>query len=118
MRAFARTVYGLILRLHPHDFRAEFGEEMLWIFDEQMDGGEGGVAHALMCAGLLLDALRSACIQRALREHQRESLGGLFEYMTSRDRVIHVEQGGFLVFSFAFNIFFIFLCLKMMFSNL
>lgn len=118
MRAFARTAYGLMLRLHPHDFRAEFGEEMLWIFDEQVDGAEGGVARALMCAGLLLDAIRSVCIQRTLREHHRESLGGLFEYMTSHDGVIHVEQGGFLVLAFAFNVFFIILCLKMMFSSL
>ena len=29
-----RSVYRGLLRLHPRDFRREFADEMLWIFDE------------------------------------------------------------------------------------
>jgi hypothetical protein len=64
MRTFTRLAYGFILQLHPHEFRAEFGEEMLWIFDEQMRCGESGVGRVVLCAQLLLDAAHSACIAR------------------------------------------------------
>ncbi len=29
-----RSLYRLLLRLHPYEFRQEFAGEMLWIFDE------------------------------------------------------------------------------------
>ena len=29
-----RALYSGLVRLHPRPFRAEFGDEMLWIFDE------------------------------------------------------------------------------------
>ncbi|MGD0442412.1 MAG: hypothetical protein ABSA39_00615 [Edaphobacter sp.] len=51
-----RHVYRLLLRLHPHAFRARFGDEMLWIFDEQSRNGS-----TLL---LLLDGLRSLSRQR------------------------------------------------------
>jgi hypothetical protein len=53
--AALHLTYRAILRLHPADFRAEFGDEMLWIFDE-----ESGQGHAL---SLLWDGLRSTAIQ-------------------------------------------------------
>jgi hypothetical protein len=31
---FIRPLYGFLMRLHPAAFRARFGDEMLWIFDE------------------------------------------------------------------------------------
>jgi len=34
-RRLARGLYRYILRLHPAAFRREFGDEMLWIFDEE-----------------------------------------------------------------------------------
>ena len=55
MTSALHLTYRAILRLHPHDFRAEFGDEMLWIFDEQ-----SGQGHTL---SLLWDGLRSTAIQ-------------------------------------------------------
>jgi len=38
-RITLRSVYQLILRIHPASFRDEFAEEMLWIFDEECRQG-------------------------------------------------------------------------------
>lgn len=56
-----RLAYRVLLRMHPHAFRCEFGDEMLWIFDEESRRG-----HALP---LLMDGLRSATVQRIARAH-------------------------------------------------
>ena len=34
--SLSRMTYRLILRVHPGSFRERFGDEMLWIFDEEM----------------------------------------------------------------------------------
>jgi hypothetical protein len=118
MRTFTRLAYGFILQLHPHEFRAEFGEEMLWIFDEQMRCGESGVGRVVLCAQLLLDAAHSAFIQHVLRDQQQpETLGPPIEQMSSSARLTQIAQGGFLVFSCLFLIFDIVLSLKMMMSS-
>ena len=118
MKTFTRIAYGFILQLHPHEFRAEFGEEMLWIFDEQMRCGEGGVSRVVLCAQLLLDAAHSAFIQRVLRDQQQpETLGPPIGQMSSSVRVAQIAQGGFLIFCCLFSIFSIVLCLKMMMSS-
>jgi len=54
-----RTLYRCLLRLHPGGFRRQFGEEMLWIFDEaSVTQGSGA---------LLVDAARSLARQWVLR---------------------------------------------------
>src|SRR5262249_50783325 len=55
----ARRLYRSILRLHPARFRREFGDEMLWIFDEEL-AKRGAVP-------LFLDALASLGRQWMLR---------------------------------------------------
>lgn len=50
-----RIAYRAILRLHPCTFRAEFGDEMLWIFDEEARNGSS--------TRLLLDGLLSVAVQ-------------------------------------------------------
>jgi hypothetical protein len=37
MKSFFRFAYRVIIRLHPHAFRIEFGDEMLWIFEQELD---------------------------------------------------------------------------------
>ncbi len=37
----ARTFYRTLLRLHPRGFRARFGDEMLLLFDEAVEGYGG-----------------------------------------------------------------------------
>jgi hypothetical protein len=34
-----RALYRAVLRLHPPAFREQFGDEMLWIFDETSGSG-------------------------------------------------------------------------------
>jgi hypothetical protein len=36
-----RSSYRLVLRMHPAKFRERFGDEMLWIFDEERHRGAG-----------------------------------------------------------------------------
>ena len=45
-RAFARFAYRLLLSLHPASFQDEFGNEMLWIFDEEYS--QGGAAYMFL----------------------------------------------------------------------
>jgi hypothetical protein len=55
MNSPVRLFYRALLHLHPVSFRDRFGEEMLWIFDEQTR--EGRSFH------LLFDVLRSLFVQ-------------------------------------------------------
>jgi hypothetical protein len=119
MRSFARRAFGFVVHLHPNEFRIEFGDEMLWIFDEQMNGSARGIDRVVLYARLLLDVLRSAFIQHTLRERLRpDAVGPHFGQIGSSARVIQVAQGGFIVFSCLFNIFIIALCLHMVMSSL
>ena len=54
-----RRVYRGLLRLHPEEFRREFGEEMLWIFDE--------ISATKRTAPLFADAVGSLARQWLLR---------------------------------------------------
>jgi hypothetical protein len=44
-----RSLYRGLVRLHPRAFRSEFGDEMLWIFDEASASG----ASSLITDGLI-----------------------------------------------------------------
>jgi hypothetical protein len=57
-RSLPRVAYRLILRAHPAPFRERFGEEMLWIFDEECSSGAGR---------LFVDGALSA-----IRQHSQE----------------------------------------------
>ena len=52
--------YRVLLRLHPREFRERFGDEMLWIFEQER--GRGAVMP------LFLDGVVSALRQRARSE--------------------------------------------------
>jgi hypothetical protein len=51
-RAVARFAYRLLLGLHPASFQAEFGAEMLWIFDEEYS--RGGAAYMFLDGAISL----------------------------------------------------------------
>jgi hypothetical protein len=57
-RRVSRFAYRQIVRLHPAWFRERFGEEMMWIFDEESRRGA--------TARVLLDGLLSLMRQRYL----------------------------------------------------
>lgn len=119
MKSFSRIAFGFFVHLHPHEFRIEFGDEMLWIFDQRMAGGEQGADRVVSCAHLLLDVFRSAFVQHALREQSRpEAVGLRFAQIGSSACVSRVAQGGFIVFCCLFSIFSIVLCLRMVISSL
>jgi hypothetical protein len=71
-----RIAYRAILHLHPVGFRAEFGDEMLWIFDEE--SSQGRALH------VLLDGLRSIVVQ-SLRPQttQIEAAGPIYTEIDS-----------------------------------
>jgi hypothetical protein len=56
IRVLSRKTYRFLLYLHPPAFREQFGDEMLWIFDETAEAGSSGLP-------LLTDGLVSALRQ-------------------------------------------------------
>ncbi|HEY2039076.1 MAG TPA: hypothetical protein VGG95_05390 [Edaphobacter sp.] len=64
MRSLLRSLYRGMIHLHPASFRGEFGEEMLWIFDEETSNGR--------ILSLFLDASRSVVLQR-VRLHTKKT---------------------------------------------
>jgi len=54
----SRALYCSLIRLHPAAFRKQFGEDMLWIFDECAGGA----------ASLMSDAFVSLARQWLIRE--------------------------------------------------
>ena len=110
MRPLARIAYRAILCLHPHDFRAEFGDEMLWIFDEEMRDRalQSGRSRIRVTARLLLDGLRSVVVQHTLRpreQQQPEAVGPYYCEIDSSVPALRLMQAGTLLLSFFFCIF-------------
>ena len=67
-RSLADSLYGLLLRLYPRDFRAQFGAEMMEFFRERREtawrtSGALGVAQAWWRA--IADVMRVASLERA-----------------------------------------------------
>jgi hypothetical protein len=117
MSLFARKAYHLVLRLHPRGFRIEFGDEMLWIFDEEMHCEEHRGTRFARCTRLLADVVRSAFTQRILREaEQPEIFAAPFGHLNSSSSLIQVEQGAFLILSLVFSVFGILLSGEMVIS--
>jgi hypothetical protein len=84
-----RTAYRLILRVHPAPFRKRFGEEMLWIFDQECERG---------ARKLLIDGALSAVRQHAKEqdEHEPAPAGFTVEIATSGISLRRFVQGGVL----------------------
>jgi hypothetical protein len=112
MKAIARIAYRALLRLHPSAFRAEFGDEMLWIFDEEMRDEEmrnrarSESFQAELPMRLLLDGIRSVLLQHSVRSHsqqpQPESAGLTFCQIESAIPIVRFAQAGFVAFSCLF----------------
>jgi hypothetical protein len=66
---FLRSGYRLVVRMHPRMFRERFGEEMVWIFDEERRRGGG--------ARVFFDGVVSLARQRSkMEEEARPVLAG------------------------------------------
>jgi len=59
---FLRSSYRLILRMHPEPFRDRFGEEMLWIFEEERRRGK---AARLLFDGVLSLLRQHSTVEKA-----------------------------------------------------
>jgi hypothetical protein len=119
MNTFTRAAFSFIVSLHPTEFRAEFGDDMAWIFDEQMASVEARTARFIRCAELLLDALRSAFVQHTLRERPlSEVIRPHFVQTESTALMIRATHAGFIFICSLFNIFCIVLALHMAISCL
>lgn len=87
--SLSRMTYRLILRVHPGSFRERFGEEMLWIFDQECRQGSGR---------LLVDGALSAVRQHAKDQDEYEpaTAGFRVEIATSGISLRRFVQGGVL----------------------
>jgi hypothetical protein len=88
MRSLLRIVYRTIIQMHPSSFRDEFGEEMIWIFDEE--SREGNAAY------VLLDGIRSIVLQHA-KSRGRESGSLWYREVNSATPLFRFAQAGFIV---------------------
>lgn len=105
MTTLARSAYRSLLYLHPREFRAEFGDEMLQIFDEYTNHVDGGRARLAIQVGLFCDIVRSAFVQHILREPPTlKTVTAYFYRIHSSDVLFQAAQVGFLVFCCLFNI--------------
>lgn len=108
MRSLVRSVFSVLVRLHPQDFRRDFGGDMLWIFNESMDRAKPGVGSIGVCALLLSDVFRSVLLQHFVREQTPDKAGGaMFVQIDSSGLVVRTVQATFLILAClctAFNI--------------
>lgn len=72
MSGLLRIAYRGLLRFYPASFRSEFGEEMLWIFDEEIKRGR------MRAAPLLNDAARSIAARRMKPPSERFAAKGYY----------------------------------------
>lgn len=97
MRSLLRIAYRILVRMHPASFRTEFGEEMLWIFDEESRRGA--------TLTLLLDGIRSVAVQHA-RPLNAETIDShayrAYREVNSAPPVFRFAQAGLIVLSGAF----------------
>lgn len=103
MSLACRAMYRLLLRMHPGEFRAEFGDEMLWLFDEEMRSIPNKSDRLGRWMFLMLDGARSALIQRVFRNRQKQQAPVmLFTSIEFAGRFTSIAQGGFLIISVLF----------------
>jgi len=64
-----RRIYGILLRLHPRDYREAFGEEILSVFEDGAaeHKSRGGVIYARFLIAELLGAITVAASQWVAR---------------------------------------------------
>jgi hypothetical protein len=84
-----RLAYRAIVRLHPAGFRERFGEEMIWIFEEESGRGRAG--------RLLLEGLVSLVRQSLRGEEEMVAVAAGFGLLPTglRTGPRRMVQGGF-----------------------
>jgi len=91
MKLLLRIAYRSMIRMHPASFRTEFGDEMLWIFDETSRNGS--------LVYLFFDGLRSVVVQRIKPRAQLVVEGNYYCDVSSSVPPVHLAQAGFILVS-------------------
>lgn len=92
MRALLRTLYRGMIRLYPASFRSEFGDEMLWIFDEELRRGN--------VTTLFVDAARAIVVRRLRAPSERFAPSGYYVEIESALPAQRAAQMLFAIFYF------------------
>lgn len=69
MKQLLRIAYRGLIHLYPASFRSEFGEEMLWIYDEEVRNGR--------CVSLFFDAA-CAIVRQRVRPRTKVAVPGSY----------------------------------------
>lgn len=96
-RISLRSAYLLLLRIHPASFRDEFGEEMLWIFDEECRQGRA--------ARIFLDGVLSLIRQRCAFQRAPKPVAAGVGLIISDSGIgaARFMQAGLLMFTLIFG---------------
>jgi hypothetical protein len=92
MRALLRILYRGLIRLYPASFRSEFGEEMLWIFDEEVRQGSA--------TALFFDAARAIVLRRLKPPSEQFATSGYYVEIESALPAQRVAQALFAILYF------------------
>jgi hypothetical protein len=92
MRALLRNLYRGMILLYPASFRSEFGEEMLWIFDEEVRQGSAAM--------LFFDAARAIVLRRLRPPSEQLATSGYYVEIESALPAQRVAQALLAIFYF------------------
>lgn len=96
MSPLLRTLYRGMIRMYPASFRSEFGEEMLWIFDEE--------SRASRTLPLFLDAARSIALRRVRPASEKTATAGYYVEIHSAVPAQRVAQAILVFLYFALGV--------------
>jgi hypothetical protein len=93
MRPLLRIAYRAVIRMYPASFRSEFGEEMLWIFDEECRSGRA--------VALFVDAARTLVLRHVRPPSERFAASGYYVEIESSLPAQRVAQSLLAILYFA-----------------
>lgn len=92
MKSLLRIAYRGMIRLYPASFRSEFGDEMLWIFDEEVRTGN--------VTPLFVDAARCIVVRHLRPPGERFAASGYYVEIESALPAQRVAQMVLALFYF------------------
>jgi hypothetical protein len=101
MKTILRIAYRGMIRLYPASFRSEFGDDMLWIFDEELSRGN--------VKGLFVDAARSVVVRHLRTPSEQFATSGYYVEIESALPAQRIAQAIMAIFYFGLGLALIFL---------
>jgi hypothetical protein len=96
MKTILRIAYRGMIRLYPASFRSEFGDEMLWIFDEELSRGNA--------RALFMDAARSLVVRRLRTPSEQFAPSGYYVEIESALPAQRIAQAMMAIFYFGLGL--------------